>query len=308
MTMRLDPRRLLDLLAIARHGSFSGAAEATNVSQPGLSQNIAQLEHGLGVRLLDRDRHGARLNDFGKALALHAQALECLLERAKEETRLLSLGLEGLLSIGITPVTAVGLVPKALEVLLRTAPNVQVSVTEDIDDRILAMLRSRELDLIVSRLGVNPVYPDIETEPLVFADWALIMRAQHPLASQPSVSLKDLGDAKWVLPAGGSAFRVHMETVFDRAGIHWPTRAISTNSILAIKSIVMNTDCVTLMAPQLVEVECEVGRLCAVKLSDLEPLRPVGLMWRSNEQLSPIASRFVQEVRRIAHAGGPLVG
>ena len=112
--MKIDPRRLLDLLAVARHGSFSGAAEATNVSQPGLSQSISQLERGLGVRLLDRDRHGARLNVFGKALAFHAQALESLLDRAKEETRLLSLGLEGLLSIGITPVTAVGLVPKAL--------------------------------------------------------------------------------------------------------------------------------------------------------------------------------------------------
>ena len=300
MTMRLDPRRLLDLLAIARHGSFSGAAEATNVSQPGLSQSISQLERGLGVRLLDRDRHGARLTVFGKALAFHAQALESLLDRAKEETRLLSLGMEGLLSIGITPVTAVGLVPRALEVLLRATPNVQVSVTEDIDERILAMLRSRELDLIVSRLGVSPDHPDIETEPLVFADWSLITRARHPLASRSSVSLKDLGDAQWVLPAGGSAFRVHMEKVFERAGISWPTRAISTNSILAIKAIVMSTDCVTLRAPQLVEVECEVGRLCAVELSDLEPLRPVGLMWRAGEELSPIAARFAQEVRRLA--------
>ncbi len=300
--MRLDPRRLLDLLAIARHGSFSGAAEAINVSQPGLSQSIAQLEHGLGgIRLLERDRRGARLNAFGKSLAFHAQALESLLDRAMEETRLRSLGIEGVLAIGITPVTAAGLVPRALEVLLRVSPNVQVLITEDIDDKILSMLRSRELDLIVSRLGVSADYPDIETEPLVFADWSLITRAQHPLANLSSVSIKDLANAQWVLPAGGSAFRRHMESVFAMAGISWPQRAISTNSILAIKSIVMNTDCVTIMAPQLVEVECEVGRLIAIELSDLAPQRPVGLMWRAKEEMSPIAVRFAQEVRRLAH-------
>lgn len=299
--MRLDPRRLLDLLAVARHGSFSGAAEATNVSQPGLSQSISQLEHGLGVRILDRDRHGARLNEFGKALAFHAQALESLLDRAKEETRLRSLGIEGLLSIGITPITAVGLVPQALDSLLRDTPNVSVSVTEDVDDKILSMLKSRELDLIISRLGESSECANIETEPLVFADWSLITRAQHPLASLSSVSLKDLGGVKWVLPAGGSSFRRHMENVFAMAGINWPSRAISTNSILAIKAIVMSTDCVTIMAPRLVEVECEVGRLCALELNDVAPLRPVGLMWRSHEELSPIAARFAHAVRRLAH-------
>lgn len=299
--MRLDPRRLLDLLAVARHGSFSSAAEAIRVSQPALSQSIAVLERGLGVRVLDRDRHGARLTEFGKALVFHAQALESLLDRAKEETRLRSLGIEGLLALGITPITAVGLVPQALEVLLRDTPNVSVSVMEDLDDRILSMLRSRELDLIISRLGVSQDYPDVETEALVLADWSLIARAQHPLASLPSVSIKDLGGVKWVLPSGGSAFRRQLENLFATAGISWPSRVINTNSILAIKAIVMSTDCVTIMSPRLIEVEREVGRLCAVELTDVVPLRPVGLMWRANEELSPIAARFAQVLRQVVH-------
>lgn len=298
--MRLDPRRLLELLAISRHGSISRAAEATHLSQPALSQSIAQLEHGLGVRVLDRDRSGARLNAFGTALVQHAHALESMLERAKEETRLLSLGLEGLLALGITPITAVGLVPQALAVLLRDSPNVSVTVTEDLDDRILAMLRARELDLIINRLGQSPESPDLTTEPLLLADWSLIMRTSNPLASLSSLSLCDLGDVNWVLPAEGSAFRRQLENVFANAGIPWPARAISTNSILASKAIVMSTDCVTIMSPRLVEVECEVGRLCTVELTDVRSLRPVGLTWRADEDLSPIASRFAQALRQMA--------
>ncbi len=298
--MRLDPRRLLELLAVARHGSLSGAAEAIGVSQPALSQSIAVLEHGLGVRVLDRDRHGARLTEFGKTLVFHAQALESLLDRAKVDTRLRSLGVEGLLALGITPITAVGLVPIALESLLRETPNVSVSVVEDLDDKILSMLRARELDLVISRLGVGPDYPDVETEPLLLADWSLILRSEHPLASLSSVSLKDLDGVKWVLPAGGSAFRRQLENMFATAGIGWPTRAINTNSILAIKAIVMSSDCVTIMSPRLVEVEREIGRISTVALTDVGPLRPVGLMWRANDELSPIAARFADVLRRVA--------
>ena len=255
----------------------------------------------MGVRVLDRDRNGARLNEYGKALAFYAQSIESMLDRAKEETRLRSLGMEGALSIGISPVTSVGLVPQALEALLRDSPNVSVSITEDLDDRLLAMLRSGDLDLVVSRLGSDADYPDVASEPLFFADWTLIMRGQHPLSSLSSLSLKDLSEVIWVLPADGSSFRRQMETVFMTAGVDWPTRAITTNSILAIKSIVMSTNCVTIMSPRLVDVERELGRIHSVELTDLAPLLPVGLKWRGNDTLPPIASRFAELLRRLAH-------
>lgn len=296
--MRIDPRRLLDLLAVSRHGSFSSAAEALNVSQPGLSQSIALLEHGLGVRVLERGRHGARLTEFGEVLVFHARALESLLDRAMEETRLRSLGLEGPLAIGITPVTAAALVPQAVAMLRNETPNVSVSISEGLDDELVDLLRARVLDLVVCRL--RPGLQDLESEPLVMSDWALITSPSHPLAQRASVSLREVTGVQWVVPAGGSAFRRQMETVFASAGIEWPVRGISTNSIVAIKSIVMNTECVTAMSPALVQVECEAGRLRAVPLTDVAPLQPVGMIWRAGEDLSPIAARFANVLRAAA--------
>lgn len=300
--MKADPRRLLDLLAVAKHGSFSAAAEAIRVSQPALSQSIALLEREFGVRVLERDRRGARLNEFGEALALHALALESLLDHAKEQMRLRQLGIEGPLAIGITPITAVGLVPRALEIFMRETPNVSVSVIEGLDDEILSMLRSRELDLIVCRLHGRPDYPDIEDESLIAAEWSLILRPDHPLAGLSSISLKELRDVQWVLPAGGSAFRRNLEALFATTGTRWPDSGVSTNSILAIKAIVMNTDCVTIMAPNLIEVERAARRLTAVPLIDAALLRPiVGMMWRRNDTVSPTAARFAKILRTLAH-------
>ena len=297
--MKMDPRRLLDLLAIARSGSFSSAAEAMNVSQPALSQSVALLEREVGARVLERGRHGASLNDFGEVLMFHAEALEQLLVRAKEEMDLHIQGIEGPLAIGITPVTAVGLVPRALELLLRETPNVSVSLIEGLDNEIIQQLRTRKLDVLVSRIGVQPQYNDVAEEQLFPVDWAVVTGPHHPIARRKSIKLTELTDIQWVLPFGGSAFREQLERVFAAAQMDWPSRTISTNSILAIKAVVMDTDCVTIMSPRLVDVELRAGRLHAVPLEDLAPLRQVGLMWRRRDTISPIAARFMAIVRQL---------
>jgi DNA-binding transcriptional LysR family regulator len=298
--VRVDPGRLLDLLSVARHGSFSAAAAAIHVSQPGLSRSIALLEREVGAKLLDRGRHGARLNAVGTALVFHAEALEALLARAHEEMHLRGLGLEGTVKLGVTPITAAGIVPRALEVLVERAPQVTVSITEGLDSEIADLLRRGHLDLVVSRIGGATDYPALSQEELFFSDWGLIMRLAHPLGTRRSVRLAELNDARWVLPAGGSAFRQQMQEVFAAANLGWPVNSISTNSVLAIKSIVMTTDCVSLMARELVEVEVAAGRLKVVALEDVGSQRPVGMMWRRSEALSPIAARVADIFRQVA--------
>jgi DNA-binding transcriptional LysR family regulator len=303
--VRIDPRRLLDLLSVAKHGSFSAAAAAMNVSQPGLSRSIAMLEREVGAAVLERGRQGARLNAMGQALIFHAEALEALLDRAREDLRLRTLGLEGSVRIGVTPISAAGIIPRALEVLIQTAPKVHVSITEGLDSEIADLLRRGQLDFVVSRIGVGPDHPDLQQETLFNSDWALITRVGHRLSRSPSVKLAELKDANWVLPAGGSAFRQQLERVFAASDLGWPTQSINTNSILAIKAIVMTTDCVSLMARELVEVEIKAGRLRAIALEDVGSQRPVGLVWRRNEKLTPTAARLVEILRRVAKEEAP---
>ena len=295
--MKISPKRILDFLAVVRHGSFSAAAQATRISQPGLSQSIAQLEHALDARILDRDRHGARPTALGNALLYHAESLESLLERTALDMDLRIQGLQGHLAIGITPIVSTNIVPEALSTLLDETPDISVSVTDGLDDDILDMLRSLKLDIVVCRLNSENWGKDLAAEPLFTSDWAVIVRPGHPLANRESVSLKDLGQEHWVLPAMGSAFRHQMELAFKAADVAWPQTNISTNSILAIKYFIMNTSYVTIMSPQLVSMECSVGRLHAIPLTDMDPLGPVGMIWRRDQELSPIAARFARTLR-----------
>src|SRR5215472_11563944 len=62
------------LLAVAQSGSMTKAAQELAVSHPVISRSIAQLEHILGVRLLDRNPHGIELTEFGRALLSRSHA------------------------------------------------------------------------------------------------------------------------------------------------------------------------------------------------------------------------------------------
>jgi DNA-binding transcriptional LysR family regulator len=128
--MDIDPRHLRILLAIAEQGSFTRAAAAQSISQPAMSSAIALLEKQLGVRVLDRGRHGARLNAFGQILIRHARGLNAQLDQAKAEIDLKRLGHDGPLLIGGTPVTLIELVPAAIASLSPGAPRIAITVTE----------------------------------------------------------------------------------------------------------------------------------------------------------------------------------
>ncbi|MER7694422.1 LysR family transcriptional regulator [Streptomyces sp. NPDC097610] len=69
----IELRHLRAFAAVARHRSFTRAAEELLITQPALSRTVAQLEAGLGVRLLDRSSRGVALTDTGAEFLVHAE-------------------------------------------------------------------------------------------------------------------------------------------------------------------------------------------------------------------------------------------
>src|SRR5262245_39354613 len=87
---RLKLRDLHILLAIVQQGSMARAAKHLAISQPAISKVIADLEHALGVRLLDRDRHGAAPTVYGEALLKHGLVVFDELRQSVKEIEFLT--------------------------------------------------------------------------------------------------------------------------------------------------------------------------------------------------------------------------
>src|SRR5262249_44412119 len=135
-------RQLQFLVALKAEGSFVAAAEIVGVTQPTLSAGIKELEGALCTVLVERGRAGAVLTPAGEETARRAtQALadiEELVRAAQSAGRPFS----GTFRLGAIPTIAPFLLPRALPLLKRKFPKLQLALREDLTGRLVEALRS----------------------------------------------------------------------------------------------------------------------------------------------------------------------
>lgn len=289
-----DYRQLMYLLAIARCGTFSRAAHDLRMSQPALSNSIALLEERLQTRVLNRGRAGAELTDAGRVLVRHAEQLEIQMMRAVEEIGLHRQAFEGPLNVGVTPVAAANLVPRALARLKREMPRLVIRVQETVFHEGVDGLLKGTLDVMVGPIGVYAPVAGISEKPLMTDPFSVVVRSGHAIARKRSASLRQLKDCEWVLPSDQSAFHRQLEALFVVAGIGWPNHAITTNSMIAMKSIVIHSDCVALMPKQLVAIEQQAGLLKTIRLVEAGVSRALGISWAENRKPTEPTQAFMR--------------
>lgn len=299
--MKIDPRQLANLMSIAQHGSFNRAAAARGISQPALSNSIAQLERRLGVQVLSRTRRGSELTDMGKILLRGAETIDAVLLQAAEEVRLKRLGVEGPLRVGVVPSVTLKLMPDVFAVLLKRHPAVELTFTEGLDDQLLPSLRAGQLDIVVGPLaGVFPAPDDIAEDPLFDDPFSIGVGPEHPLAGRSLLTLGELRDAAWVLPLPGNNYRRHIEALFMTAGVPWPSNCFITSSLTMVESIVAQTDRVTIIT-ELQSIVQNTWRLRSVPLKG-GGKRTIGIKWRKASKPSAIAANFIKVVHEVVES------
>jgi DNA-binding transcriptional LysR family regulator len=135
------------LAAIAREGSFSGAALALETSQAAVSRAIASLEEELGVPLLKRGRFGARLTQVGERVLFHAHKVLELRERMDYEVNLEKGLYAGRLRIASFRSAATHLLPPIIARFRQQYPRVEVSLSELEPAGVEQALREGQVDM-----------------------------------------------------------------------------------------------------------------------------------------------------------------
>jgi DNA-binding transcriptional LysR family regulator len=197
-----DPRftlRQLELfVAAAEHGSFSAAAQTVHVTPNAVAQAVGELEGVLGVVLAVRRRaRGLTLTPAGMQLLEGARAL------LRQATDLrLSVGegagaASGPVAVGCYTTLAPTLVPELWERLAERHPGVELVISEGTTDELVELLHAGRLDLLIAYEVALP--PGLTVQPLFEARPRVVLPRTHPLAGQPEVDLRDLGEDPLVL-------------------------------------------------------------------------------------------------------------
>lgn len=166
-----------------RRASFSRAAARLHLAQPGVSAQIRRLERELGQPLLDRSGRSVRVTEVGEAVLPYARAAPATVDGVRQTTAEFTGLLRGRVGIGLIPgvLGHEADVPGLLADFHDDHPRVEITLTEDTSDRMLAALRRGELDIAVVGVEDEESPPGLATR--VFVDEPLVATASegHPL-------------------------------------------------------------------------------------------------------------------------------
>lgn len=276
----------------ARTKSMSKAAEKMALSQPSVSLQIKALERELGVQLFVRRGPRIELTHDGHRLLELARPLVEAMDKLDEDFASLRESVEhGTVNIAAGGSTIQYLLPPFVEKYMQKYPQVDVRLHNVTGKSGLTLLRDGDVDFAVGPMFDTPA--DIEFHPLVTYEPMLITRRDHPLASRPRVSLKDIAKYPLILPPKEqSTFRV-VELVFAEHSLEYDIKLEVGGYDVIKKYVELGLGISIVMSHCLSDAD----HLHAVPLGRWFPKRAYGLVLRKGRTLSPAAERFVAMIR-----------
>jgi len=297
---RLKLRDLHILLAVAQHGSMAKAAAELAISQPAVSEAIADMEHAVGLRLLDRTRQGTEVTTYGQALINHGTVIFDELKQATQELEFLADPAVGELRIGSSESLAAGLLPAIIDRFSRQYPKVNLTVAQAVVATThYRELRERSIDLLF--VHTPPIEEqDLQFEVLFDDRFVVIAGGKTRWTRLRRLTLADLGDEQWILPPSDSLARALVAAVFRECGLQMPHAPLNTLSIHLFLQLVASGRFVAMLPRSLMQFGGKNWPLKILPIKVPAKPRPVAIMKLKNRTLSPVAQVFVDCARTVA--------
>lgn len=293
----MELRHLRYFVTVVEEASFTRAAVRLHVAQPGVSAQIQQLERELGQPLLDRSGRTVTPTAVGLAVLEHARAALAAVDRVRHTVDEFTGLLRGRVAIGMIS----GAAPDDIDVATilaefhRKHPHVEISLTEDSSDRMLAAVRRGALDVaLVGLIGSEPP-ADLALE--VVVDTALIaavaLDAEGPA---DEIALRELRERSLISLPRGTGIRSVLECVCAEAGFTPHVAFEGASPRLLIRLAARGLGIAVL--PELPADEAAALGIRALRIVDPQPRAQLALIWRPDLAGGPAVAVVLRELRR----------
>src|SRR5215216_3777531 len=297
---RMKLQDLHVLIAVVQAGSMGKAAERLSTTQPNVSRSIADLEHALGVRLLDRSRQGVQATQYGRALLDCGVAVFDELRQGMKNIEFLADPATGNVRIGCNPFLTASFVSTVVDRLSRCSPRIVIDVMVAAADVLQRELRERNVDFLIAwRFG--PIADDrLEFKMLYDDAFVVVAGAKNPWVRRRKFQLADLVQESWVLPRPVTALGAVFAEAFRANGLDCPITTVFTNHAELRTNLVMTGRFLTIFSTSVLRFSTTRQEL---KILPIElPLArvPVGIVTLKNRTLSPVAQLLINCASEVA--------
>jgi DNA-binding transcriptional LysR family regulator len=302
---RVRLRDLHVLSAVVELGSMVKGAAHLGVSQPVVSQAIADLEAAIGHRLLDRNSRGVEPTGYGLALLKHGQMAFDDLRQGIREIEHLASPEAGEVWIGCPESLAGAVLPPIIEPLSRKHPRAifHVSQSYTLSTQLeFAELRERKLDLVLARLvrpfGEFTFEEDLTVEHLFDDDLVVVAGRDSPWARRRKIELKELADVPWVLPPKSWNLLLVKEA-FQAAELAVPPVRVETFSVALRNQLLESGRFIAAVPGSMLRLNAN-HALKALPVNLPKRPWPVVLVTLKNRTVAPMVQLFIQAARAVA--------
>ena len=291
----MDLRDLTFFEVISDLGHLGRAAERLGRTQPALTKCVQRLEREVRAELFVRTGRGLALTRVGEVLLGRARRMRREMEDAVREVGDFAAGSAGLVKIGTGATMAEYLLPQVCRAVLVDAPEMRIELQIGMSGVLRRALRERELDLILGPIIANDS-EEFVCEAFGFDDVVVIAARDHPLCGRP-VSLAEVAEWSWVLPASSVAMREWLDRVFEAEGIEGPHVQIETNSITTLPSLIAETNLLSFTSTRNLRPDRLGTRLRRLDIDVTTMRRPIGVVRRQERYMSPAVTRVTTLLR-----------
>lgn len=268
MQFQVQFQQLRYFCSVVRHGSFTKAADQEGISQPTLSLQIRRLEQSVGAPLFVRLARSVRLTHAGEIFYPHARDMIQISKQAESQMRQLENSIRGPLRVGAIPTVLPYLLAPALPEFSKLYSEVDVILTEDLTNNLVAKLRAGDLDIVIVSLPLRQ--PDVVISELLREPLVLVAPKGHTLCD-PRPAKFDLSLERLFLLKEGHCFRDDMLTACKRVGTEM-TPAFESDHFGTIFPLVASGAGLTI-APQMATIQ---AHGCAILPLPKEQSRRIG--------------------------------
>lgn len=297
---RLKLQDLHVLMTVVQAGTMGKAAQRLNTTQPNISRSIAELEHALGVRLLDRHRQGIAPTEYGRALLDCGAAVFDDLHQGVKNIELLADPGAGEVRIGSSPYIAEVFVSAVIKRLSRRYPRIVFHVvTAEETDRLHRELSERNVDLLIARRAGLFTDEKLGFEFLYDSSFVVVASARNPWVRRRRIALAELVNESWVLPPPEGVLGPAYLEVFRASGLDYPRTTVFAAPPGVRLNLLATGRFLTVVPISVLRLSKRPGiKVLPIKLQYASV--PVGIITLKNRTLSPVVQLFIDDAREVA--------
>ncbi len=292
----LDFRSIETFLWVVKLGSFRGAAQRLNTTQPAISQRIAQLERELGVKLLNRDHRVASPTPSGRQMMVYAEKLIGLRSEMMAEIGDRS-AMRGVLRLGVAETIVHTWLTRLVKSVNEVYPNLSLEIEVDITPNLSARLLAQEIELafVVGPLSASGVQSRVLCDyPIGFLASPALGLGNGPVARHELARFPIITFPRKTVPYES------VRAVFERPDLP-PIRLHASASLATVIHMAIEGLGIAVIPSAIVENELADGRLQLLDTDiDMAPLT-FNANWLTSPDIAAI-ERVADLARQIAQA------